>query len=316
MSKIAKHYIFGLLMMLFFFILPIIYHSREIYLSYLILPIIQEFSETKLGFFLITISFGFFLFFISFFIINKSDKSLKTYLETDTKLVSDNIFIIFYLITWIFYGLPLMLFSEPNDIIRDYFNDYLYFSIISVGILSLLKVNQHYKSNESKGFKHLGNWKNYMDIIFISNLIFIIIFLLSFFIPQNAIFTEEGFELFSFMAFASIPVEEIVFRGICMDIFYLISLEIINDIKRLSLKNKKFSNDLIQKNENISWIISIFITSLIFAYYHIHRYGYNTWTSMFLILLAFGLGIARKYVGLSSCYLIHLFNNLICLGNA
>lgn len=241
--------------------------------------------------------------------------------------VSDDILAIFWLATWILYGLP-MAFREQSDVIRQNYDFYLYFSILSLAYIIIAKVARLYqrmqkitseKEVENEPFFKLGTGLEIFEIIAFGFIAFIVILIVSFFIPDSpGFFTEAGRELILFQALASIPVEELVFRGLAIDILWRIILEIICDVKKIPETERRISreNKLMWKIDTWSWWGAIIGSGIIFGMYHVPRYGWDLWSLMYLSLFGIVAGLLRYYYGLLATYIFHLLNNIYADMNA
>lgn len=275
----------------------------------------MDWSNSTLGFYVIIILTALISAIILFLAFRtKFIKSLE--IDNERRLVSDDIFIIFYFIGWVIYSLPLM-FRDNTDIIKQYFDLYLYFTIISASYLILVKLNHLIKKlrdrDKSISLFELGNAWIYLDIFVISASLMMCVFVISVLLPepQSGFLTEDGRDFLLFMTFVSMPVEEIVFRAMAIDIVLAIVKEIIYDIKKISREERLGESEFNKKVSNFAWVIAIITSGLAFAFYHIDRYGFDTWTIVYLLIMGVVMGFARYLGGLTSAYLIHLINNFI-----
>jgi hypothetical protein len=126
------------------------------------------------------------------------------------------------------------------------------------------------------------------------------------FIEGFAFFSKEGRDFLMFNIFVSIPVKELVFRGLLYDIIYIIVIELFiqNNKKKFKYRARSLGID------NIAHFCSILLSSITFAMYHLYRYGYDLWTIIYLLILGVILGLLRRFFGLFAPYLTHVFNNI------
>jgi len=242
----------------------------------------------------------------------------------ERKVVSDDYFILFYFLGWFVYAIPLM-FRGDLDFSKSLFNAYLYLTILSVPYVVLIKLSHlvKYLKNKEEIQKlklfNMGNKEIIKEILIVALISIFFAFIIGFFIPEfpeGMFTTKEGSELALFMIFVSIPVEEIIFRGLILDFFIIFFNELFYSISKIPREKRilKLKNNVYI--ENYAWLFAIIVSGFIFALYHLDRYGYDIFTMIYLFILASAMGLARKIGGLSCAYLIHLINNLFSIGFA
>jgi hypothetical protein len=284
--------------------------------------IIADFTNSNVGFWTIIIlisilSLVILKWFFSLSSISKFDK------DTERKLVSDDLFIVFFGISAIFYMLPMTFkaITDPYAILTDKYSMFIWFSILYIAILKLSHVLEIVRNPKDKTRQlfYLGDKKQYFEIFIISAIGIIVFLLISFLIPtleasENALLTEDGQQYVLFMAFVSIPTEEFIFRGLLLDLSLIVVRELIYDLKKIDRQDRNITNKINHNIENLSWSIAIILSSVAFGLFHLDRYGYNIYTILYLIILAIIMGISRKIGGLTTSYVIHLINNIIAVG--
>lgn len=232
---------------------------------------------------------------------------------------SDDLFIIFYLLGWVVYSLPLSFNPFSNS--RANFDWYIYFSIVAIAYIVFIKLNHvitKLKEINSTADLHklslfnLGNKRDYLLIVFYGLVGFATAYFIGFFMEfleyPTAQITQKN-EIMLFMAFVSIPVEEIVFRGLLLDIMLIFVSEILFDIKQVKREERHKKTKLNNEINKMAYVSAIIISSLSFAMYHLPRYGFVP-PIIYLFILGVIMGIGRYYGGLMVSYLIHLFNNM------
>lgn len=233
--------------------------------------------------------------------------------------VSNDILFVIFLFGWITYGIYTN-FRESTDVILDYFYQYLWFIIVCFAFIPLIKIYELYKAiklNSREEYKLIdfGDKSEYLKPILWGIVGFILITLISFplsaFGNITAIFTEEGRDFLLFQLLASIPFEELYFRGFIILILTTMVREIVFDISRFTykIKKKKFSKKRSDFDRYIMCII-IAVSSIIFGLMHKWRYGDDFQSISYLIIFGTILGLINWHYGLLSAYIAHALNNL------
>jgi membrane protease YdiL (CAAX protease family) len=248
---------------------------------------------------------------VSEFIYTEETKEQKDHIKN----VSNDLFFVFFFFGFLVYGLPVQ-FRNPNDLVFQYYQFYLYFVVIGIAYIIFAKVEKVFsmmKKTEEKRKKakliELGSITEYAQIIITVFLGFLLMYLVSYFLPLGTgIFSSAGRDLLLFQIFGSIPAEELVFRGMGMLIFTSIFREIIFDIKNVpELDRDQLKYQNVEKG---SQYIAIIITSTLFGIFHVWRYGYNLWVIVYLTILGFILGFAYYKHSLFAAFLLHVANNI------
>lgn len=195
---------------------------------------------------------------------------------------------------------------SPNSIVKAYYDVYLIFIIVSFAYLVLEKMYEQTRQ-KTKRFWNLGTKREYANIVFVAlvGIIFVLAVagLLPVFISGSL---SESQEFILFQIFASIPAEELVFRGLAIMIFFRISHDIICKIAGFTEKEQETNETAIK----VAYFIAIFVSSIIFGLYHRYRYGDDLYKIVYLTILGAILGLATYKRGLFTAFLIHAFNNL------
>jgi LPXTG-motif cell wall-anchored protein len=122
------------------------------------------------------------------------------------------------------------------------------------------------------------------------------------------IFTAQGRDELSFQIFASIPAEELTFRGMFYFLIYYLAREIIFDVKSIP-ENDRDERRYSKVNEWAAFI-SIIITGIAFGMYHLTRYGFDLSVIIYLSILGIILGIVCYKHSIFAAYLLHVANNI------
>jgi membrane protease YdiL (CAAX protease family) len=328
-----------LISLLFVFCLPFltIFRAKA---GYLAPQIIEDFVQQGVGFWLGLVLMIILLSLISYLLMNKISYLKNLEQEYGLRKASDDIFILFWILGWVIYILPLQ-FRDPSDLMVVYGQFYLQFGILGLAYVILIKINHFYQAmqmekaeREKAEMFEFGSKVRFVEIILISVLVFCLVLLSSYLIPSNlseGILTEDGRDYLLFNVFYSVPAEEIIFRGLVFDLIFLFSFRIllycgkipqeyrnhkIIDAQIQNQHKKEEMHKKLSKFENWAFLIAIGISSLSFVIYHIPRYGFDLWVLLYILILGFALGFAKRYYGLLSAFLIHLLNNLVANSSA
>ena len=264
--------------------------------------------------------------FITYLVIFEFPRAFPKIYTKETKLqkqhikdVSNDLMFAVFFLGFLFYGLPVQ-FRASTDPILQYYSFYLYFLIIGMAYIILVKIEKIFrimKIGEKERIKarlfELGSMKEYGKILITVLIGFLVIYIIAFLFPLNqgqmhGLFTPEGRDLIVFEICASIPAEELVFRGLAMVIFINIIKEIIFDVKQIPESHRE--NPEYHRIEEWASFVAILITSILFGLYHVPRYGMLFWTIFYLTILGIVLGVASYKHSIFASFLLHVANNV------
>jgi hypothetical protein len=286
----------------------------------------ESYIQSEAGFWLINIIALVIFFAISYVLLFYEERIFtnKRKLFKKTRRVGDDLFIIMYIIGWIIYGF-FIIFRDPYDTIRQLYDQYQWFIYFSFFYIAIVKINHVIKwlnlteeEREQLGMEKLrlfefGSRKEYTETFIWGIFVILIFWIVGWLINSfnlESIFTEEGRDFLLFQMFGSIPAEEIVFRWAVMDIIRLGIQELVFDLKKYREKDKEKKQEIIREDyAKWGWFIAIPLSAFWFSFYHIDRYGYDSFAFVYIMLLAFISGFLMYWFGMFNAYLLHVFNN-------
>lgn len=233
-----------------------------------------------------------------------------------TRREGDDLAIYFYGFGWIFFGISFIFTQDVFFI--DAMNFYVFFDVLAL----IFIFTYFYQKDEHKfDFPDPKPFVGSLILVLLGMVaIYFIGLFLSLLFPygieaQGEMFEGNVLQYILFQVFRSIPVEELAFRGLAIDLFVIPLTKFSNMLQKSEVVQE--SEGLQKFFENSSrkliWAIAIIITSLFFGFYHIFRY--DRWDAViYLFLLGIILGFLRYTYGIFSSILLHVANNLIFAG--
>ena len=238
-----------------------------------------------------------------------------------TKLVSGDLFIVFFFFGFLVFGLPIY-FRSPVDAIRNSYEFYSYYFVLgffylfimkSMTIIDIIRSDEEF---ESKSHLFVISDRNaIIEIAFGACSAWLIFYCLHFAFPKSmiaSIFKSSEVDYLLFIVFCNSPVEELVFRGAFYFLFYQVFRAIVFWIKKTP-KDERSSNVNV---EIISNYFAIIFSSITFSAYHLNAYGYNFWTLIQILLFSFFLGILQYKYSILAPVIVHSLNNIGSFFNA
>ena len=227
---------------------------------------------------------------------------------------SNDIFFILFILGYFIWNLPqsstVVDITNPIHLTYTYYQRYEIIALMSIPLIKLYQLWYRKRNvNKTANFLSLGNAKDYGKLFIYSALLFISVYVVGL-LFQNVLFglaTLEGREYIILMLCATIPFEELVFRGLGYIAFLELFKEIFGDILKIPRKERNNHSQLLK----ISNVVTIIITSFLFGIYHLGAYGFSIFSIAYLIALGFAMAIGHYYFGLFVPFLIHSFNNVL-----
>jgi len=220
--------------------------------------------------------------------------------------IGDDLGIYFYAFMWFFFGVTSM-FAQNAQL--EYLQDfYINFEIFCVGFLVIYFWRTKNKKIDFPNASDEKKWiflKVFFGFCFALVMTVLLGVVFSTFIPGQLLSDELLYLGFEF--FRLIPIEEILFRGLGIELFMLLEERLTRDINPDPITIK----DCLRKN--IYFLVGGIINSVLFGFLHFRAYPSKLYPLIYLVILGLFASWLRFKFGLGAAIGLHAANNAIAL---
>jgi len=216
--------------------------------------------------------------------------------------VGDDAGVFYYALAWFYVGIVLVFFSDPAfDQVQ---NKYLFFDVVAI----LFMVLYLWRTPNKK--LNLPNLPMLLQMVAVTSFCIFIMVILGYFL-QMILGQAFSLKFGVFEFFRIIPVEEMAFRGLGMELFLLLGGRVSkkSEVKWISLSDSQLIKSKI--SENKFFIIGGISNSIMFGLLHFRAYPDQIYPLIYLIILGLIASYLRFKFGMISSMMLHGFNNVI-----